>query len=204
MKVLIACECSGMVRRAFAARGHDVWSCDLKPAEDGGQHYQCDVREVLSQNWDFIGAHPECRYLTVSGMHWTKRGLRDPKLTEDAIAFAELLWRAIQKCGRGYLENSVGILSTRSKLGKPSQIIQPYEFGEDASKKTCLWLHGILPLRIDVGMIIWPRTVNGKERWGNQTDSGQNKLPPSAHRSADRARTYAGVAKAMAEQWGVP
>lgn len=227
MKILIACESSGVVREAFRAMGHDAWSCDIKPTEQPGQHLQCDVREVLDDGWDFIGSHPECRYLTVSGMHWTTRGLRDPKLTTEAIAFAELLWAATKKCGRGYLENSKGILPTRSNLGPYTQLIQPYEFGEDASKGTCLWLHGLKPL--EQTKYIHPRLVCKKcggttqffesivakgcsqcgaeqgllmPRWANQTDSGQNRLGPSEHRSADRARTYPGIAKAMAEQWG--
>lgn len=204
MKVLIACEFSGVVREAFRRRGHDAWSCDLKPSEDGGQHLQCDVRDVLDQKWDFIGAHPECRYLTVSGMHWTVRGLRDPKLAEDAIAFCEMLWSAIQGTGRGYLENSIGVLSTRSKLGPPHQIIQPWMFGDDASKSTCLWLHGVLPLWYDAAIAVAPRFVDGKPRWANQTDSGQNRIGPSENRRTNRARTYAGIANAMAEQWGKP
>jgi hypothetical protein len=198
----------------------------LKPAEDGGQHLQCDVREILNRDWDFIGAHPECRYLTVSGMHWTTRGLRDPKLTTDAIAFAELLWDAIMRIGKGYLENSRGILSTRSRLGKYTQTIQPHNFGEDASKTTDLWIQG-LPNLIATKNVS-PRFVCGKcngtlmrhymgddfcqtcrteavkikPRWANQTNSGQNKLGPSEKRSSDRARTYLGIAEAMAKQWG--
>ena len=227
MKMLIACECSGIVRDAFGKKGHESWSCDIKESETPtDRHYKCDVRYVLSYDWNFIGAHPECRYLTVSGMHRTVRGLRDPKLTEDAIAFCELIWNSIKRVGKGYLENSIGVLSTRSSLGKPSQIIQPYDFGHDASKSTCLWLHGLPPL-IPTKRIS-PRFVCGKcftelpeyyfgndychkckcepskllPRWSNQTNSGQNRLAPSETRSADRARTYSGIAAAMAEQWG--
>lgn len=124
--------------------------------------------------------------------------------TVDAIAFAELLWSA--PIPRICIKNPTGVLSTRSKLRKSHDSIQPHEFGHDASKKTLLWLKGLPPL-IKTGPHIPPRIVidaNGKahKRWGNQTDSGQNRLGPSDHRSADRARTYAGIAKAMAEQWG--
>lgn len=200
MRVLVACERSGIVRDAFLALGHDAWSCDIEPCERGPErHLLGDVREFLHQDWDFLIAHPECRYLSVSGMHWTVRGLRDPKLTTDAIAFAESLWSApIPKI---CIENPVGVLSTRSKLGKPVQGVQPYEFGHDASKKTKLWLKGLPPL-IKTGPFIQPRIVNGRARWGNQCDSGQNKLGPSDTRSMDRARTYEGIAKAMAAQWG--
>lgn len=150
--------------------------------------------------WEFIGCHAECRFLTVSGMHWTKRGLRDPQKTTDALAFAELLWDAVKRSKFGYFENSIGILSTQSTLGKPTQIIQPYQFGHDASKATCLWLHNLPPL-VPTKHIA-PRIVDGKKRWANQTNSGQNKLAPSDKRSADRARTYEGIGFAMAAQWG--
>lgn len=144
-------------------------------------------------------AHPPCTYLCVSGMHWTARGLRDPKHTTDAVAFAEALWDA--PVPHIAIENPVGVLSTRSKLGKPAQSIQPYEFGEDASKKTCLWLKELPPLEKDPTRRIAGRIVNGKERWSNQTDSGQNRLGPSKTRGLDRAKTYTGVAEAMADQW---
>jgi hypothetical protein len=198
VKVLVACERSGVVRRAFRSKGHIAWSCDLSAAEDRVEHIRGDVREFLNQPWDLLIAHPECRYLSVSGMHWTTRGLRDPKLTDDAIAFAELLWAA--DIPRICIENPVGVLTTRSTLGKWTQKIQPYEFGEDASKQTCLWLKNLPPLTPT--KFIAPRMVDGKPRWSNQTDSGQNKLGPSEHRSSDRARTYEGIAAAMAEQWG--
>lgn len=197
MRVLAACEFSGRVREAFRALGHDAWSCDLLPASDGSQfHFQGDVREVVEQGWDMLIAFPPCTYLCSSGMHWTTRGLRDPKLTEDAVAFVRhLLGSQIPRIA---LENPVGAISTR--IRKPDQIIQPHQFGEDASKSTCLWLRG-LPLLTPTAHVA-PRIVNGRKRWGNQTDSGQNKLAPSPTRWADRSETYAGIARAMALQWG--
>jgi hypothetical protein len=183
------------VRDAFLARGHDAMSCDLLPAETPGPHYQGDVMDIINDGWDLMVAHPPCTYLSVSGMHWTRRGLRDPKLTEDALAFVQTLLAA--PVPRIALENPVSIISSR--IRKPDQIVHPYMFGHDASKKTCLWLKNLAPLQ--PAQYVAPRLVNGKPRWGNQTDSGQNRLPPSEHRWKDRSRTYEGIAAAMAEQW---
>lgn len=201
-KILIACEYSGTVRDAFIGGGHDAWSCDLLPTDAPGPHIQGDVTPVLAQGWDLMIAHPPCTYLSVSGMHWTTRGLRDPQLTEDALAFVRLLLNA--PIERIALENPVSVISSR--IRKPDQIISPYQFGHDASKKTCLWLKG-LPLLTPTQMVE-PRVVitpSGKpaKRWGNQCDNyGQDKLPPSADRWKIRSATYAGIAAAMAEQWG--
>jgi len=196
MRVLIACESSGAVRDAFALRGHDAWSCDFLPSESPGNHYQCDVLEVLHLGWDLMIAHPTCTYLCSSGMHWTTRGLRDPQLTEDALEFVRKLMAA--PIHRIAIENPVGCISTR--IRPADQYIQPYEFGDDASKKTGLWLKN-LPLLTPTNPIA-PRIVNGKKRWGNQTDSGQNKLAPSEDRWRERSRTYQGIAEAIAAQWG--
>lgn len=196
MRVLVACESSGVVRDAFIARGHFAMSCDLLSAERPGPHHQGDVRELLNQEWDLLIAHPPCTYLSVSGMHWTTRGLRDPKLTEDALDFVRLFMDA--PIERIAIENPVSVISSR--IRRPDQIIQPYQFGHDASKKTCLWLNG-LPL-LKPTQMIEPRIVDGKPRWNNQTDSGQNKLPPSKDRWRLRSKTYQGIADAMAEQWG--
>lgn len=200
MNVRIVCESSGVVRRAFRARGHNARSCDLLPAVDGSEfHDQCDAREVLYDGWaDLLIAHPPCTYLAVSGMHRTVRGLRDPRLTEDALAFVRLLLDAPIPCIA--LENPVSVISTR--IRKPSQIIQPYQFGHDASKATCLWLKN-LPL-LKPTAYVEPRWVNGKPRWSNQTDNGQNRLPPSEDRWRLRSETYAGIAAAMAAQWSDP
>ncbi len=196
MKVLVACEYSGAVRDAFRARGHDAMSCDLLPTDAPGPHYQGDVQEILRDGWDLMIAHPPCTYLSVSGMHWTRRGLRDPQLTDDALAFVHLLMDAPIR--RIAVENPVSMISTW--IRKPEQIIQPWMFGHDASKKTCLWLQNLPPLRPT--KIVEPRIVNGRKRWGNQTDSGQNRLSPSPDRWKIRSATYAGIAAAMADQWG--
>ncbi len=202
MKVLVACEFSGVVRDAFAARGHDAWSCDLLPSEKPGPHHQCDVRDVIGLGWDLMIAHPPCTYLCSSGMHWTARGLRDPKLTEDALGLVQTLLEA--PVHRIALENPVGAISTR--IRKPNQSIQPWQFGHDASKRTCLWLKN-LPL-LKPTKIVEGRVVGEDKRgwtivrWANQTDSGQNRLGPSPTRWAERSVTYAGIAEAMADQWG--
>ena len=197
MRVLVACEYSGEVRDAFLRRGHDAMSCDLLPTDVQGPHYEGDVRDVIEDGWDLMIAHPPCTYLSVSGMHWTTRGLRDPKLTEDALEFVKYLLDA--PVPRIALENPVSIISRRVR--KPDQIIQPWQFGHDASKKTCLWLKG-LPHLVPTDMVE-PRIVEGgKKRWGNQCDSGQNKLGPKEDRWKERSKTYRGIAEAMAEQWG--
>ena len=198
MRVLVACEYSGAVRDAFLRAGHYAMSCDLLPSEatTSGDHYQGDVPDVLDHGWDLMVAHPPCTYLSVSGMHWTTRGLRDPQLTEDALAFVRLLMDA--PIPRIAIENPVSVISSR--IRKPDQIISPYQFGHDASKKTCLWLTN-LPL-LQPTQLVEPRIINGRKRWGNQTDSGQNRLSPSADRWKLRSATYAGIARAMADQWG--
>ena len=171
-------------------------SCDLLPSEAIGKHYQGDIFDLDLSEFDLLIAHPPCTYLSVSGMHWTTRGLRDPKLTDDALEFVRRLMAApVEKIA---IENPVSIISSR--IRKPDQTIQPYQFGHDASKRTCLWLKG-LPTLVPTASVA-PRMVNGKPRWANQTDSGQNKLPPSADRWRQRSKTYSGIANAMADQWG--
>jgi hypothetical protein len=198
VRVLIACEYSGTVREAFRALGHEAMSCDLLPTDQPGPHYQGDVRDLMGQGWDLMIAHPPCTYLSVSGMHWTTRGKRDPQLTEDALDFVRLLMNA--PIDRIAIENPVSVISSR--IRKPDQTVNPYDFGEDASKRTCLWLKGLHPLRKDPADTIAPRIVDGKKRWGNQTDSGQNKLAPTVDRWKIRSTTYKGIANAFAAQWG--
>lgn len=196
MKVLVACEYSGTVRDAFIRAGHFAMSCDLLPTDAPGPHYQGDVGDLLGDKWDLMIAHPPCTYLSVSEMHWTTRGLRDPQLTIDALAFVQLLMDS--PIPRIAVKNPVNIIS--SHIRKPDQIIQPHMFSHDASKKTCLWLKG-LPMLTPTQTIV-PRMVNGKPRYGNQTDSGQNRLAPSADRWKIRSATFKGIADAMAQQWG--
>jgi hypothetical protein len=192
MKILVACEESQIVTAAFRARGHQAWSCDIEPCSGGHPewHLQCDVRMVLDEDWDMIVAFPPCTYLCASGMHWTTRGLRDPQLTVDAIEFAKLFWNHL--CPKVVIENPVGRLS--KELGKPTQIVQPWMFGDDASKKTCLWIRG-LPELVPTNPLV-------KDRYANQTASGQNKLGPSPERAKLRSKTYPGIAEAMAQHWG--
>lgn len=200
MRVLIACEYSGRVRDAFIAQGHDAMSCDLLPTEAPGPHYEGDVFDVIDDGWDMMIAHPPCTYLASSGLHWNKRIPGRDKLTHEAMLFVlNLMGVGFVSHGipRIALENPIGCIS--SNFRKPDQIIQPYQFGEDASKATCLWLVG-LP-KLTPTAFVQPRMVNGARRWANQCDSGQNKLAPSDDRWKDRSRTYQGIANAMAEQW---
>ncbi len=194
MRVLVGCEFSGVVRDAFLERGHDAWSCDLLPCEaDPSRHIQGDVLPVLEDGWDLAIFHPPCQYLSGSGMHWTTRGMRDRRLTDEALDFVARLFCA--PIPHIALENPVGIISSR--IRKPDQVIQPWFFGDDASKKTCLWLKN-LPLLTDTNRL----PGDGKTRRANQTPSGQNKLGPSKDRWKLRSATYPGIANAMAEQWG--
>lgn len=139
MRVLVACEYSGRVRDAFLKAGHEAMSCDLLPTDAAGPHYQGDVFDIIDDSWDLMIAHPPCTYLAVSGMHWTTRGLRDPQLTEDALAFVQRLMDApIPKIA---IENPISVISSR--IRKPDQIIQPWQFGHGETKATCLWLKGL-------------------------------------------------------------
>lgn len=197
MRVLIGCECSGRVRDAFRKRGHDAWSCDLKPTETPGPHIMVDLLAVLNDGWDLMIAHPECTYLCSSGLHWNGRVPGRAEKTEWALEFVKVLMAA--PIDRIAIENPVGKIGTRVRPA--DQYIQPYEFGDNASKTTGLWLKN-LPLLKSTCYVPPARIVNGKPRWANQCDGGQDKLPPSPDRAADRARTYAGIAEAMADQWG--
>ena len=196
MRVLIACEYSGAVRDAFRARGHDAMSCDLLPTDVDGPHYHGDVFDVIGNGWDLMIAHPPCTYLCSSGLHWNGRVEGRAAKTEDALAFVRALFDA--PIPRIAIENPVGCIGTR--IRKADQTIQPHQFGDDASKATCLWLKG-LPLLTPTDRVPG-RMVNGKARWANQTDSGQNRLAPSADRWKLRSATFPGIAAAMADQWG--
>lgn len=201
--MLIGCEHSGVVRDAMREAGIDAWSCDLLPSDMPSQyHIQGDIFDAMqSREWDAFGFHPDCAFLTVAGIHWNDRG-RGWERTHAALQFIER-FRKLAGGRRYYIEQPVSILSTRWR--KPDQRIQPYQFSEDASKKTCLWLQGLPKLSACAADRLPGRwvTCNGKrvERWSNQTDSGQNRLGPSADRWKLRSRTYPGIARAMAKQW---
>ena len=202
MRVLVACERSGRVREAFRSKGHDAYSCDLEPSDDGRieYHWQGDAIDVIHDEgpWDLLIAHPPCQFLSVSGLHWNRRRLGRGAHTAAALEFVQMLMDAPVR--RIAIENPIGRISTA--IRKPDQIIQPYQFGDDASKRTCLWLKNLPALTIPPrDRWVKSRIVNGKERWSNQTDSGQNRLGPSPTRAKQRAETYPGIARAMAECW---
>ena len=190
MKVLIACEYSGVVRDAFLEQGHDAMSCDLLPTDNPGPHYQGDVREVIDNGWELMIAHPPCTHLAVSGARWFKDKQQEQA---EALDFVRLLLAA--PIERIALENPISIIS--SCIRKPNQIVQPWQFGHSESKATCLWLKN-LPNLAPTNILQKP--ANG--RWDNQTPSGQNKLGPSEDRWKIRSATYQGIANAMADQWG--
>jgi hypothetical protein len=214
IKILIACEFSGVVRDAFIKRGHDATSCDLIDTEVDGPHYKGSVYDILGDGWDMMIAHPPCTYLCSSGLHWNKNSAHRQYETECAIDFVRGLMEA--NIPKICIENPVGCIST--KIRKPDQYIQPYEFGHDASKKTGVWLKGLPLLKptiyvepriVKLSYTKRPVNITGYKkyhteykRWANQTDSGQNKLGPSETRSNERARTYSGIAEAMSIQWG--
>jgi hypothetical protein len=191
VKVLVACEFSGVVRRAFRAKGHDAISCDILPAEDGPTpyHYEGDVRDILDTGWDLIIAHPPCTYLSVSGnKHYSKR----PDLYLPAVEFAKMF---MDYAPRVCIENPIGRLS--SNWRKPDQIVQPWMFGHEATKSTCFWLKGLPKLT--------PTNIVGKggrhvTRSGKSLPQWYN-LPPSKERSNIRSRTFDGIGEAMADQW---
>jgi len=195
MKVLVACEYSGRVRDAFAKKGHDAWSCDLLPTDQSnGNHHQGDIKDILYDNWDLIIAHPPCTYFANSGVSWLHRdSSRWAKLDESADFFNLFLNHS---CNKIAIENPVPHKYALERIGgkKYTQTIQPWQFGHDASKRTCLWLKN-LPL-------LEPTKIIKKARYSNQTPSGQNNLGPSAKRWKIRSETYIGIASAMANQWG--
>ena len=198
LKILVACEFSGVVREAFRAKGHDAWSSDLLPADDGSEfHIQGDVLECLEDGWDMMIAHPPCTYLASSGLHWNKRiPGREDKTHEAMIFFLNLIGEGFISHGikKIAVENPIGRISTEYR--KPDQIIQPWQFGHPESKATCLWLKGLPKLK--------PTEILTKtsKYWQNQTPTGQNKFGPSPDRWKKRSITYSGIAAAMAEQWG--
>jgi hypothetical protein len=184
VRVLVACEFSGTVRRAFRERGHDAWSCDLLPAEDGDpHHYQGDMSEaaILWESWDLMIAHPPCTHLAVSVARWFKE-----KAKEQAEALDFVRWLLDAPVPRIALENPISIISSR--IRKPDQIIHPWQFGHGEVKATCLWLKG-LPKLVPTNI------VEGRH-------PKVHLMPPGPDRWKERSRTYEGIAAAMAEQWG--
>lgn len=187
MRVLVGCESSGAVRRAFRALGHDAWSCDLLPADDGdAHHYQCDVFEVIAQGWDIGIFHPPCTRLTNSGVRWLKERDMWVELDEAARFFCSLLDAKIERVA---VENPIPHGYALNRIGrKYDQIIQPWQFGHGETKATCLWLRNLPPL-------VPTNIVSGRE-------PRIHKLPPSVDRWKIRSATYPGIAAAMASQWG--
>ena len=216
MNILIACEQFGVIRDAFISRGYNAISCDLQETRVPGPHYKGDVRDLLAPwYWDLIIAHPDCTYLTCSAEWAYGDGPYHQRVGKDtlvgvarreALDFVKLL--ASVKCHRIAIENpavgainkNVDLVSLGFRSNFPTQIIHPHQFGHDASKQTGLALKG-LPDLVPTAYVK-PRLVNGKPRWSNQTDSGQNRLSPSDDRAMQRAKTYQGWADAMADQWG--
>ena len=181
MKVLIACEYSGAVRNAFIAQGHDAISCDILPTDAPVPHYQGDVRDILEDGFDLMVAHPPCTHLAVSGARWFK----DKQVEQaEALDFVRLLLAApIDKIA---LENPISIISSR--IRKPNQIIQPWQFGHGETKATCLWLKNLPKLQPT-------QIVDGRE-------AKVHRMSPGPDRWKERSKTYQGIAEAMAQQWG--
>ena len=180
MRVLVACEFSGIVRDAFRTRGHDAWSCDLLPTESDGPHIEGDVLGVLGDGWDLMIAHPPCTHLAVSGARWFKEKQQEQA---DALAFVQALMDA--PIPRIAVENPISVIS--SKIRKPDQIIQPWQFGHGETKAICLWLKNLPPL-------VPTNVVDGRE-------ARVHRMPPGPNRWKERSRFFPGIADAMADQW---
>lgn len=191
MKVLVACEFSGVVRDAFRAKGHDAVSCDLLPTEKDGPHIQADLRTVNVGEYDLGIFFPPCTHLCVSGARWFK-----DKAQEQADALEFVRWIIALPIPKIAIENPIGVIST--KIRKPDQVIQPWQFGHSESKATCLWLKNLPKLQPT-------NVVKGTTLFKNNTapiEERIHNMPPSPERSKERSRTYEGIAAAMAEQWG--
>jgi len=180
MRILVACEFSGIVRNGFAAKGWDAWSCNLLSTEQIGQHYQGDVRDMLTEHWDLMIAHPPCTHLAVSGARYFYRKQNEQA---EALEFVRLLMNA--QIEHIAIENPISVISSR--IRKPDQIIQPWQFGHGETKATCLWLKGLPKLQPT-------NIVEGREQ-------RVHKMPPSSDRWKERSRTFQGIANAMADQW---
>lgn len=200
MKILIACEYSGIVREAFKSKGHDAWSCDLLPSEIQGKHYQCDVLDILNNNWDLIIAHPPCTYLCNSGVSWLYyknkiiNTARWEEMEQGAFFFRKILEA---KCDKICIENPIMHKYAKEIIGQSqSQIVHPYQFGHKEQKATCLWLKNLPLLKptnnVKAEMMLLP--INERQRI--------HYLPKSKDRWKERSKTFTGIAQAMADQWG--
>lgn len=185
MKVLVACEYSAVVRDAFIAAGHEAWSCDLLPTDNpgGGPHYEGDVFDLDFRYFDLMIAHPPCTHLAVSGARWFPEKRADGR-QQAALEFVRRLLDA--PVPRIALENPVSIIS--SQIRKPTQTIQPWQFGHGEVKRTCLWLKNLPPL-------VPTEIVEGRE-------ARVHMMPPGPNRWKERSRFFEGIAEAMADQWG--
>lgn len=195
VRILVACEFSGVVRDAFRDRGHQAMSCDILPTERPGLHYQGDVRDVLDSGWDLMVAHPPCTYLSRAGARWWRQPGRQ-ELALEAAAFVRLLWDA--PIPRVAIENPIGMLNRLWRY--PDQSIDPYQFGEPYTKRTCLWLRG-LPLLTPTD-IVAERRAWLPSNTGAGRRAGQRSQVGIAKTAKDASRTFAGIAEAMADQWG--
>lgn len=216
MRVLICCEFSGICREAFRARGHDAWSCDLLPTEIPGQHLQCDFRSILSDHWDFVGFHIDCRVMANSGVRWLykeesvwaeilhrkmrfTRKIRDEERWSELAEAAKLFRLALNDTRPGYVENSAMHCHAKKLIGREQdQTIQPWYFGEKAFKATCLWLRGGIPKLTPTNKLCPPaKGTDEHKAW-----SKVHRASPGPNRWKVRSRTFPGIAKAMAESWG--
>lgn len=210
-KVLIGYSACPLTRAAFEARGHQTWTCDLLPSRDASVfHIVGDVWEVLGDDWDFAVLHPMCTYLTVSAAWAFGDGPYHQKVRPGT-----LVGEARREARREAVENFKKLLSlpypvaienpgasfVSKAIRRPSQIIHPHQFGDDASKATGLWLSAGVP-HLTPTASVSPRIIDGRPRWANQIDSGQNRLSPGANRWLERSATYPGIAAAMGDQWG--
>lgn len=184
MKILVACEFSGIVREAFTALGHEAWSCDLRPTEIPGNHYVGDVRDIIYEGWDLMIAHPPCTYLAVSGNRWMKDNPARERKQRQALNFVRFLLNA--PIERIALEQPKSVVS--GKICRPTQTIQPWQFGHGEVKQTNLWLKNLPPLSP-------ARIVRGRVARVHREGPGPN-------REKNRSRTFPGIARAMAKQWG--
>lgn len=215
-RVLIACEFSAVVREAFAALGHDAWSCDLLPSERGGKHIQADFRSVIQESWDFVGYHYECRVMANSGVRWlyervpvfatvlgrkarfTKR-VRVESRWQELREAAEIFNLTIRDTRPGYAENSIMHCHAKALIDREQdQVIQPWWFGEPKFKGTCIWLRGGLPALMPTNRLVPPAKGTPEHKaW-----SSVHRASPGPNRWKERSRTLPGIAAAFAAQWG--